>query len=951
MPLSTAFPAGMTNFLRERGRHRRRPAQVGRRSSRPRLEVLEDRTLLSTDIVSNTSDSGPGSLRATIGSASPGDTIEFASGVTGTITLTSGELNITEDLEIDGPGAGVLTISGNDASTVFGINKGLTASITGLTIADGSASTGGGIFSDGTLTVTNCTISGDRGSRGGGIYNDRNLTLTNCTISGNSADDRGGGIYNYHYAKVTVTNCTISGNSAKNGGGGIYNYGNLTATNCTISGNSASGGGGIYNSNIAKLTATNCTISDNSAGDHGGGMSNFFAELNVSNCTISGNSASGGGGIYNKYDQGDYHGGLTITDSIVSGNSASGGGGGIYNTNYANLTVSGCTISGNSAKGGTGGGGISNSDGTLTVSDSTLAGNSALAGGGIATFGGMVTLANTIVAQNTAASGADVDGAITSEGYNLIGNSSGGSGFVAADLTNVDPLLGPLQNNGGPTETMALLPGSPARGAGSVARIPSGITTDQRGLPRTVNGAVDIGAFEVQVYLVSSTADGGGGSLRSALANANQFGGSVITFTASDLIVLASPLPAIASDVQILGPGAYSLTVSGNEFYTLFVVKRGVTATISGLTIADGSSSTGGGIDNDGTLTLTSCTLSGNSAKDGSGGGIENDGTLTVANCTLAGNSASGVGGGIANDGTLTITNSTLAGNSAVDGGGIDNDHMLTVTDSTLAGNSASNAGGGIYKYEGTLTVANTIIATNTAPYGPDILGSVASKGYNLIGNSSGVSGFVAADLLNLDPLLGSLQDNGGPTETMALLSGSPAIATGSVAGIPPGTTTDQRGSARVVNGTVDIGAFESGLRPPAPTARLGEVVTPRKTAKQGDPSGKLVFVGFALDYSTAMDRSTAGLAANYQVDRAVIKRVKRKRRTVLEPVKFTAAYNQSTNSVTLTVKGKPSFANGGQIRVTASLPNGVSSTAGVLLEATDTVFTIPTKLKGITRG
>ena len=114
---------------------------------------------------------------------------------------------------------------------------------------------------------------------------------------------------------------------------------------------------------------------------------------------------------------------------------------------------------------------------------------------------------------------------------------------------------------------------------------------------------------------------------------------------------------------------------------------------------------------------------------------------------------------------------------------------------------------------------------------------------------------------------------------------------------------------------------------------------------------GKPVFVGFALDYSTAMDPSTAGLAANYQVDSAVTKRVKKKTITVLHPVNFTAAYNQSTNSVTLTVKGKPTFAKGGQIKVIASPPNGVSSTAGVLLDANDTVFTILAKAKGITPG
>jgi hypothetical protein len=968
MPLSTALSARITNSLRERGRPGRRPTPGGRRSARPRFEVLEHRILLNSDMVTNTNDSGAGSLRATISSASSGDTIAFADGVTGTITLTSGALNISENLDIDGPGAGTLTISGNHSSTVFEVNKGMTANISGLAIANGSSSTGGGIDNQGALTVTNCTISGDQGSRGGAIYSDRNLTATNCKISGNSADDRGGGIYNYQYAKATLNNCTISGNSAKNGGG-IYNYGNLTVTNCTISGNSAGAGGGVYNNNIGKLTVTNCTISGNSASRNGGAIANFFADLTVINCTISGNSADDGGGIYNKYELGLYLGSVAITDSTLSDNSGSGGGGGIYNTDYGNLTLTNCTISGNSA--GDNGGGISNSSSPLTVTNCTISGNSALGGGGIADFGGAVTLGNTIVAENIAPSGADVDGGVTSLGDNLIGNSSGGSGFAPVDLLNVNPLLGPLQNNGGPIETMALLPGSPAIGAGSVALIPSGITTDERGTPRVVNGAVDIGAFEVQVYPVFSTADNGRGSLRSALTQANQFGGSVITFTFSGLIGLANTLPEISSDVQILGPDANNLTVSGNDANTVFVVKPGVTATVAGLTIADGSSSKGGGILNEGTLTVTNCTVAGNSASGGTGGGIENDGTLTVTDSALSGNAAAdggGIvndgtltitdstfsgnsaanGGGIVNDGTLTITDSTFSGNSAsVVGGGIYNDHALTISDCTLADNSASGAGGGIYQYEGTLTLANTIIATNTAPYGPDVLGHLASKGYNLIGNSSDGSGFTATDLLNLYPLLGPLQDNGGPTETMALLRGSPAIATGRVALLPPGITTDQRGSARIVNGTLDIGAFESGLLPSAPTASLGAIVKVPKINKKGRVDTG-VALEFTIDYSTAMDRSTADRAVNYQVDQAVTRRVKNKRKTVLQPVKFTLLYSQPTNSVILTVAGKLTFAKGSEILVTASAPNGVCSTAGVLLEAGDTAFKIPVKAKGI---
>ncbi len=196
------------------------------------------------------------------------------------------------------------------------------------------------------------------------------------------------------------------------------------------------------------------------------------------------------------------------------------------------------------------------------VTNSTISGNSAGLGGGVYNYpgGGTATLANTIIAGNTAPTGPpDVDGIVTSLGYNLIGNTSGSGGWVAADLINVNPRLGPLQDNGGPTQTMALLPGSPAIDAGNAALAVDAdgnpLTTDQRGAPRDVFGGVNIGAFEVQVYQVSFTTDSGGGSLRSAMTLANQYGGSIIAFSTSGIITLASPLPVISDDVQILGPG------------------------------------------------------------------------------------------------------------------------------------------------------------------------------------------------------------------------------------------------------------------------------------------------------------------------------------------------------------------------------------------------------------
>ncbi len=393
MPLSTALSARITQYLRDRGIRKRQKARGALRSSRPLLEFLEDRALLSTDLVLNTNDSGAGSLRTAIDGASSGDTVAFASDVTGIITLTSGVLTITQNLDIEGPGAGSLTISGDEASSVFVVNSGVSATIAELTIADGYSGSllGGGIDNNGSLTVTNCTFSDNTGGFGAGaIENAGNLYVSNSTFTNND---------------VTFAGLL---------GGGIDNEGSLAVTNSTFSGNSAPEGGGIYN-----------------------------------------------------------NGTLTVTGSTLSGNSATSVGGGIYN-----LSLS-----------------------ALGAPDSTQAGNSVVADGG--GFGGGMNLDNTIVAVNTAPAGPDVFGTVTSGGYNLIGDSSGGSGFVATDLLNVNPLLGPFQNNGGPTQTLSLLPGSPAIAAGSVALIPPGIATDQRGYERIVNGSVDIGAFESRGFIIA----------------------------------------------------------------------------------------------------------------------------------------------------------------------------------------------------------------------------------------------------------------------------------------------------------------------------------------------------------------------------------------------------------------------------------------------------------------
>jgi hypothetical protein len=359
------------------------------------------------------------------------------------------------------------------------------------------------------------------------------------------------------------------------------------------------------------------------------------------------------------------------------------------------------------------------------------------------------------------------------------------------------------------------------------------------------------------------------GSLRYCMTNAAdeddiQFGDGV-----TGTINLTRTLPDLTHSITIQGPSPDQLTVrrdtGGN--YRIFTVHGGITVGIGGLTIANGAISlAGGGISNSGTLTLINCTVSGNSVLGSiSGGGIYNDGMLTLDNSTVSDNSAASGGGGVFNNGALTLNSTTVSGNSSTSGsGGIGNAGTLTLNQSTVSGNSGGarggggirsggtgtltlnnstvsgnsagpgGTGGGIRIEEaGTLTARNTVIASNTAPTAPDLSGNLGSQGYNLIGNTQGGSGFDPTDLLNMNPLLGSLQDNGGPTQTMALLAGSPAIDAGDNTGAP---MWDQRGPGfpRIEHGIIDIGAFEyhfrqpqldpnpvpvQGLSPPGPTS------------------------------------------------------------------------------------------------------------------------------------
>jgi hypothetical protein len=419
----------------------------------------------TTITVTNTNDSGLGSLRQALANANDGDTINFA--VTGTIGLTSGELLLDKNVTISGPGTATLAVDGNAADRVFHIGPGKTVSISGLTLTAGSAGSenGGGILNDhAVLTMNSCAVQNSFAqSNGGGIYNDGSggsaaLSILNSTVSLNGASYDGGGIFNDADNSGSATLAIVNSIVSNNGAGFADTF------------PSGSEGGGVYNG-VGIMTITNSNVSNNHAGVPG---PNF--------------PTGAGGGISN-------YGTLTITDSTINNNQVYFFGGGI--NNGGTLTITNSTVSGNGATGqhdgkpwGQGGGIV----GTVTLTNSTISGNYAsLSAGGI---DGSGSIGNTILNNN---SGANITGTMTSLGYNLSSDDGGGNLTGPGDQINTDPMIGPLQNNGGPTLTHALLPGSPAVNAGDPNFTPPPFY-DQRGSPfvRVFNGRIDIGSFEVQ---------------------------------------------------------------------------------------------------------------------------------------------------------------------------------------------------------------------------------------------------------------------------------------------------------------------------------------------------------------------------------------------------------------------------------------------------------------------
>ncbi|MBN1977554.1 MAG: hypothetical protein JW918_09150 [Anaerolineae bacterium] len=422
-------------------------------------------------------------------------------------------LYIGKNITLLGAGAGSTIVDGGNAGSTLRVYQGLSVTISGMTVRNGNGSLG----------------------TGGGILAERDTTVhvVDATIFDNQATSYGGGIYVAMYGVMTITNSSVISNAAGTNGGGVYSAapgGTLTIVDSTVGDNTAAGdGGGVYQ-NASTLTIEGSEIVSNTALSNGGGVEKANGTMHIRKSVVAGNDAVYyGGGIYGESCT------VTIEDSTVRDNqlsSASSRGGGIFSS--AQMTLTNVTVARNTSLDD--GGGI-HSQGGMTLTNVTVGGNTSGGGGGIlhtnaahtmrllnctifsntATNGGAaggmliyssVTVRNTIIAGNASVNchigGA---GSLTSQGYNLE-SADTCSLNATGDITNTNPLLGPLQNNGGttvglgePTLTHALLTDSPAVDAGDPAFTPPP-AYDQRGVgfPRVLYGRVDIGAYEAAVY-------------------------------------------------------------------------------------------------------------------------------------------------------------------------------------------------------------------------------------------------------------------------------------------------------------------------------------------------------------------------------------------------------------------------------------------------------------------
>jgi hypothetical protein len=689
--------------------------QHARRGPRLGIERLEERTVLSTLLVVNSADNGPGSLRDTIANAASGDTILFSHRLEGqTITLTSGQLALTKDLSIVGLGANDLAVSGNAASRILAIASGTNVSVSGLTLTEGLSDQGGGIDNAGTLTLDHCAVTA-------------NVAQGDSTTTG-----QGGAVFNEPGATLKITQSLFRGNQVSGGmlgigfGGGLMNFGTATITGSRFSANQAAGGGSAYgaggaiaNQNGANLAISGCTFDSNVASTGQG----FFAV---------------GGAIDN--DNGIYPQGaaISVTDSTFTGNQAQGGAhtslGGALFSFLGSLNVARCLFQNNQVTSSyfAESGALDNEDCPATISDSRFLFNQAIGSAGGSTAAGALTnLQSTMTLTNCALLGNAGIGGDGANGSTRFGESNGGAilnyqGMLQMSQCSLTGNLARGGNNGDNTSNTAV---GAALGGGIFNYPDSTLTVSCSSFTgnQAISGTIGVGYGPLAI----------GGGIDSDVGSTLTVDRS--TFTANR-VVGGNGSAGYAGGIGFGGAIVNQFSSVATITNSVFLGNQAQGG--AGGTGGNGGDGVGGGLVNGhpvgfetladtASLTLTNCLVLLNVAQGGTGGAGANGGD--------------GLGGGIEEgllDGpsapSMTMTSTSIGGNVAVGG------------TSGAGGTGGNGQGGGVYVANGaSACFAHARIVANIALGGS---GSTSGQGvggglYIVAGaNVGGIDTVIAGD-------------------------------------------------------------------------------------------------------------------------------------------------------------------------------------------------------------
>jgi predicted outer membrane repeat protein len=830
-------------------------------------------------VTTTADDGSSGSLRGAINAANAvggAQTVTMGAGLfkltkfATTETSTAGDLDVTCDLTLLGQNSATTFIDGGGVDRVFDIEAVLNVSFQNVTIQNAlgqSGDSGGAVnATGGNLSFTNVILRNNSVTSDGGAINTTtgNITLTNCSLIGNHAKDEGGAI-NTSKGAITITNSTLQLNTAGTSGGAINMDSStptttLSITNSSVNNNRAGhDGGAINDSSTGSITISKCVIINNVAGSAGGAI-DADGSISIDSSNVGFNTSGSGGGAIEAEDSAKL---LQITNSNLSADKAASDGGAVETDSSTVIYINDVMVS-NRAGSFSGAIEEDSSGTTVSISGCTINNNTTVDSGGGVYSRGPMTIDNSVINFNAAGDdGGGVDdnagSALKITNTTIFQNTSGdaGGGVASFSTTGIFTNDSIINNTAGSSgggiyfsHTSGTLTATACTVSNNTARKEGGGLNTEVGVPGTTT--IDGGNYNGNVSASSGGAmdiEGTATVINATVRNntAASSGGGIYYSTGPSLTITSCTITNnVASNNS--GGGILDVANTPTTFTLLGNFISGNTATEFGGGVCDYSNGTftdiSGGVAMGNTISQN---ISGGTGLSSGGGGIWTDSHKITFNASVISGNRAGNGGGMfiglfsGDNGatsSVTLVNDTFAANTAsVDGGAVFANNSgtgtgthahVTLVNDTLNLNAAA-AGSGIFAAKTTaaagsptttVSLGNTLVAG--APSGAATLfassagGTLTSLGHNLSTDKSGTFLTAAGDLTNItNPMLGPLQDNGGPTFTFALLPGSVAIDAGddSLGGLTP--STDQRGVTRPQDGGsgrgphVDIGAFE----------------------------------------------------------------------------------------------------------------------------------------------